>query len=56
LKEGGVMLCKVWQGSRVKDFKQDVKDVFERVAEHRPKATRKESRELFIYASHFKIG
>ena len=35
------------------EFKQDVKKLFERVVEHRPKATRKESSEVFIYASNF---
>ncbi|KAL5463591.1 hypothetical protein EMCRGX_G032504 [Ephydatia muelleri] len=55
LKPNGVFVCKLWHGSRVNGFKSTLKSVFGRVEEVRPRATRKESSEMYLYASGFGV-
>lgn len=48
LKPGGNLVMKLLQGAGTQDFATEIKDHFGRVAWHRPKATRSESKEVFL--------
>jgi len=48
LKPGGNLVMKLLQGAGTQDFANELKDHFGRVAWHRPKATRSESKEVFL--------
>ncbi|RMF88992.1 MAG: TRAM domain-containing protein [Methanobacteriota archaeon] len=50
LREGGSFLVKVFQGSLLKEFEGEVKREFEFVKVAKPKASRKESSEVYIVA------
>ena len=48
LAPGGIFVCKVFDGRDAPAFVQAVRARFETVRRHKPKATRKSSREFFI--------
>jgi len=48
LKAGGAFVCKVFQGPDFKDYSDKVKNHFERVANVKPKSSRKASKEIFV--------
>lgn len=56
LEPGGSFVCKVFDGSDAQAFYQDVQQSFAKVSRHKPKATRKESREFFVVGQGFKGG
>ncbi|MBU0551799.1 RlmE family RNA methyltransferase [Myxococcota bacterium] len=53
LKPGGAFVCKVFEGAEVNDLAQEIKPHFKKLKRIKPKATRKESVELFIVAQGF---
>lgn len=48
LRPGGALVMKLLQGQGTQEFAQEIKQYFGKVAWHRPKATRKESKEVFL--------
>ena len=48
LKSGGSLVMKLLQGPGTQEFASELKPHFEKVAWHRPKATRSESKEVFL--------
>ena len=53
LRPGGVLLTKVFQGEGFKTFHQALRAQFAAVATRKPKASRAESRELYLLATGF---
>ncbi|XP_064403954.1 rRNA methyltransferase 2, mitochondrial-like isoform X3 [Halichondria panicea] len=53
LKEGGVFLCKLWQGPLANVFRSRLKANFSFTKECRLQSTRQSSSELFIYAEQY---
>jgi 23S rRNA (uridine2552-2'-O)-methyltransferase len=53
LKAGGSMLVKMFEGEELQSFQKEVEARFRRVDLHRPEATRKGSREIYIIARDF---
>lgn len=54
LENGGNFLCKIFEGEGTDDFFKRVKQNFKFAKRFRPKATRKQSREIYIAAKGFK--
>ncbi len=48
LKPGGSLVMKLLQGPGTQEFAQELRTYFNKVAWHRPKATRSESKEVFL--------
>jgi 23S rRNA (uridine2552-2'-O)-methyltransferase len=48
LKPGGSLVMKLLQGPGTQEFAQELREYFGKVAWHRPKATRSESKEVFL--------
>lgn len=53
LKPGGVVLCKLWQGGRQQLLQTQMKRLFEKVKIIKPKSSRAESAEIFLYGSNY---
>ena len=54
LKEGGNFVCKIFEGEDYPAFLEKVKKKFRMVKAHSPKASRKQSSEIYIIAKGFK--
>ncbi len=54
LVPGGTFLAKVWQGGSEKELLQTMKRSFETVRHIKPKASRKDSSELYVLATGFR--
>lgn len=54
LKDGGVFLCKVFEGADFQDFRDEVRKRYKRVQQFHPPASRKQSSEVYLYAYGFK--
>jgi 23S rRNA (uridine2552-2'-O)-methyltransferase len=54
LKPGGVFLAKVFQGGTESSLLQHMKKLFKKVVHVKPKASRKESSEMYVLAIGFK--
>ena len=48
LRPGGSLVMKLLQGPGTQEFGQELRERFAKVAWHRPKATRSESKEVFL--------
>lgn len=48
LKPGGALVMKILQGGDLQDFAKMLRQDFTKVAYHRPKATRNESKEVYL--------
>ena len=53
LKENGVLLCKLWQGSRQSYLESLLKRSFSSVKLVKPKASRDDSAEIYLLARNF---
>jgi len=53
LREGGNFLCKIFEGEDYPEFLREVKQNFRMVKPHVPKASRKQSSEIYIVAKGF---
>nr|HID58062.1 RlmE family RNA methyltransferase [Desulfobacterales bacterium] len=51
LKQGGIFVCKIFQGIDFKEFSDKVKKDFEHSRSFRPKSTRKGSKEIYVLGS-----
>jgi len=56
LREGGTFVCKIFEGEDYPAFLQKVKEQFRMVKPHAPKASRKQSSEIYIVAKGFRKG
>ena len=54
LVKGGNFVCKVFEGEGIDDFYREVRKHFELAKRFKPKASRKQSREMYIVATGFK--
>ncbi|XP_078610699.1 rRNA methyltransferase 2, mitochondrial-like [Branchiostoma floridae x Branchiostoma japonicum] len=54
LREDGVFVCKLWDGSHCKKFQSVVGDVFKFVKVVKPQSSRSNSAELFVFARGYK--
>ena len=54
LKEGGLFICKIFQGGEEVAFRNALRKLYDKVAFVKPDASRSESREIFIVATGFK--
>lgn len=54
LREGGSVICKVFQGGTEKELLSQIKKQYTSVKHIKPKASRKESAELYVVATGFK--
>ncbi len=54
LKPNGTFVVKVFQGSGFEEYFRNLKSAFQRVSTRKPKASRKESREIYLVARGFK--
>jgi 23S rRNA (uridine2552-2'-O)-methyltransferase len=54
LKPGGTLVVKIFQGEGFDAFLKDLRAAFARVASRKPKASRPESRELYLVAMGFR--
>lgn len=54
LKKNGSYLTKVFQGSLIKEFENELKNHFENVEYIKPQSSRKESSEIYILSSKIK--
>jgi len=54
LKENGNFLCKIFEGEDYPEFLNEVKKLFKMVKPHAPKASRKQSSEIYIVAKGYK--
>ena len=54
LKNGGNFFIKVFDGKDLPDFKKELKENFESVEVFKPKSSREESREIFLFSKQFK--
>lgn len=48
LKPGGSLVMKILQGAGIEEFAKELKEHYKTVKHHRPKATRSESKEVFL--------
>lgn len=53
LKDKGDFVCKLFQGQGMDQFVKDTRERFEKVNLFKPRASRKESSEIFLIAKHF---
>lgn len=56
LRPGGFFICKLFDGPDFQAFRAELQQAFSKVAIHRPKSTRKESKELFFVALGYRPG
>lgn len=56
LRPGGALVIKVLQGGDIQDFAKALRQDFTKVAFHRPKATRSESKEVYVLGLGKKSG
>lgn len=56
LKDGGHFFIKVFEGRDLDNFKKYVSKYFDTVVFFKPKSSRDESREIFLFAKNFKIS
>ncbi len=54
LKDGGHFFIKVFDGKDLQDFKKELNEYFESVNVFKPKSSRDESREVFLFCKNFK--
>ena len=54
LKEGGNFVCKAFEGEDYPEFLKEVRKNFRMVKAHSPKASRKQSSEIYVIAKGFK--
>jgi 23S rRNA (uridine2552-2'-O)-methyltransferase len=54
LNKGGNFVCKVFEGEGIDDFYREVRKNFEFAKRYKPKASRKQSREMYIVAMGFR--
>lgn len=54
LKPSGIFLCKLWDGYGTHDFISTLEESFHQVQKCKPRASRKESAEIYLYAENFK--
>jgi len=54
IKENGNFLCKIFQGPYFQEFLKNISKKFKFVKCHKPEASRKESKEIYIIAKGFK--
>lgn len=55
LEEGGNFLCKIFEGEETEEFVKKLKFCFNFIKRFRPKATKKQSREIYIIAKEFSM-
>lgn len=55
LKPGGALLTKMFQGEGVQAFEQELRQRYERVRTIKPKASRPESREIYLLATNYRL-
>lgn len=55
LKPGGSLLTKLFQGEGQREFELDLKRRFERLKRFKPKASRPESREIYLLACNYRM-
>jgi 23S rRNA (uridine2552-2'-O)-methyltransferase len=55
LVEGGTLVVKLFQGTGFDDLVAAIRRRFERVAVRKPKASRPESREVYLVAQGFRL-
>ena len=53
LVDGGNFLCKIFEGEGIEEFFKKVKKNFKMVKRYKPKASRKESREIYIIGKNY---
>ena len=53
LKDKGNFVCKLFQGQGMDEFVKETREQFEKVNLFKPRASRKESSEIFLIAKHF---
>lgn len=53
LVKNGIFICKIFQGDLVNEFINDVKPLFKLVRTYKPKASRKQSAEMYLIARGF---
>ena len=53
LKDRGNFVCKLFQGQGMDQFVKETRKQFEKVNMFKPRASRKESSEIFLIAKHF---
>ncbi|MBW5393379.1 SAM-dependent methyltransferase, partial [Brachyspira pilosicoli] len=54
LKDNGNFFIKVFDGKDLPNFKKELNDYFDSVTVFKPKSSRDESREVFLFAKGFK--
>ncbi|NKB38322.1 MAG: 23S rRNA methyltransferase [Gammaproteobacteria bacterium] len=55
LIEGGDLLIKLFQGEGMEQYQKELKQLFQKVMVRKPKASRSESRELYVLARGYKV-
>ena len=55
LRPGGSFLCKIFQGEGEQAFEAELRSSFGRVKRLKPKASRPESREIYLLASDYRM-
>ena len=55
LNEGGDLLIKLFQGEGTEQYQKELKQLFQKVIVRKPKASRAESRELYVLARGYKV-
>ncbi len=55
LTEGGDLLIKLFQGEGTEQYQKELKQLFQKVIVRKPKASRSESRELYVLARGYKV-
>ncbi len=53
LKKSGFLICKVFQGSELKQFQLQMKNRFQKITLAKPKASRKTSSEIYLVATGY---
>ena len=53
LKPQGHFICKLFHGADFEEFRQELRQYFDKIEIFRPKSTRKESKEIFLVALKF---
>jgi 23S rRNA (uridine2552-2'-O)-methyltransferase len=54
LRENGIFICKIFQGDGIDDFFVEIKKVFKKFKSLKPKAVRKNSKEIYVIAFELK--
>ena len=53
LNKNGVFLCKLFMGSVFKEINEKANKFFKKVVKYKPKSSKKESKEIYIYCKGF---